>query len=168
MAWSGRALPGLADPHRALAGYRTIPAQEVGGHREENAPALGQPRDAQVITESGGHGALFFAGHFTPMEVRTHHATKGPRRGCIVRRVVMSDASDCLTKWVRKNITPITAHIHNDTLTAGRLAEECLWEAQGENLNEAEVNEATGGNLLTFMVSALNRAVEQKIDEEGE
>ena len=46
MAWSGRALPGLADPHRAPAGCRAIPAQEVGGHREENALALGQPRDA--------------------------------------------------------------------------------------------------------------------------
>jgi len=60
------------------------------------------------------------------------------------------------------------AHFHNDTLTAGRLAEECLWEAQRENLSEAEVNEAASGNLLTFMVSALNRAAEQKTDEEGE
>ena len=73
----------------------------------------------------------------------------------------MSDAADFLTKWVRKNITPTTAHIHNDT--PGRLAEECLWEAQGENLGEAEVYEAASGNL-----SALNRAAEQKTDEEGE
>jgi hypothetical protein len=36
----------------------------------------------------------------------------------------MSDASDFLKEWVRKNITPTTAHFHNDTLTAGRLAEE--------------------------------------------
>ena len=36
----------------------------------------------------------------------------------------MSDASDFLAKWVHKNITPTTAHIHNDTLAAGRLAEE--------------------------------------------
>src|SRR5262249_53148462 len=28
-----------------------IPAQDVGGHPEENAPAVGQPRDAQAITE---------------------------------------------------------------------------------------------------------------------
>jgi hypothetical protein len=80
----------------------------------------------------------------------------------------MSEASDFLKKWVRKNITPTTAHFHNDTLTAGRLAEECLWEAQGENLREAEVSEAAGGNLLTFMVAELDRAAEQKIDEEGE
>jgi hypothetical protein len=49
-------------------------------------------------------------------------------------------------KWVRKNIAPTTAHFDNDTLTAGRLAEECLWEAQGENLSEAEVTDAAGGN----------------------
>jgi len=52
--------------------------------------------------------------------------------------------------WVRKNITPTTAHFHNDTLTAGRLAEECLWEAQGENLSAAEVTDAVGGNDTGF------------------
>ena len=71
----------------------------------------------------------------------------------------MSDASDFLMKWVRKNITPTTAHIRDDTLTAGRLVEECLWEAQGENLSAAEVINAAGG-LLTFMVSELNRAAD--------
>ena len=80
----------------------------------------------------------------------------------------MSDVSDFLTKWVRKNITPTTAHIRNDTLTAGRLAEECLWEAQGQNLSEDEVIDAAGGNLFTFVVFELNRAAEQKTDEEGE
>jgi hypothetical protein len=80
----------------------------------------------------------------------------------------MSEASDFLTKWVHKNITPTTAHVHNDTLTAGRLAEECLWEAQAENLSAAEVTDAAGGNLLAFMESELNRAAERKIDEEGE
>ena len=49
--WSGRALPGPADPHRALADYRKIPAQEDGRRQEENAPVLGQRRDAQAITE---------------------------------------------------------------------------------------------------------------------
>jgi hypothetical protein len=80
----------------------------------------------------------------------------------------MSDASDFLKKWVRKNIAPTTAHIRDDTLTAGRLTEECLWEAQGQNLSEAEVSDAAGGNLLTFMVSELNRAKDREIDEEGE
>ncbi len=80
----------------------------------------------------------------------------------------MSDASDFLKKWVRKNITPTTAHVRDDTLTAGRLAEECLWEAQGQDLSEAEVTDAAGGNLLNFMIFELNRAAEQKTDEEGE
>jgi hypothetical protein len=38
------------------------------------------------------------------------------------------------------------------------LAEECLWEAQAQDLSEAEVTDAAGGNLLTFMVAELNRA----------
>jgi hypothetical protein len=50
----------------------------------------------------------------------------------------MSDASDFLTKWVHKNITPTTAHTHNDT--------------QGQDLSEAEVTDAAGGNLLNFRV----------------
>jgi len=44
-------LPAVAFPRRAPAGYRKIPAQDDGGRREENAPALGQLRDAQAITE---------------------------------------------------------------------------------------------------------------------
>jgi hypothetical protein len=48
------------------------------------------------------------------------------------------------------------------------LAEECLWEAQGQNLSENEVIDAAGGNLFTFVVSELNRAADQKIDEEWE
>ena len=32
------------------AGYRAIPTQDVGGRREENAPAVGQPRDALATT----------------------------------------------------------------------------------------------------------------------
>jgi hypothetical protein len=34
-----------------------------------------------------------------------------------------------------------------DHFTAGCLAEECLWEAQREDLSEAEVT-AAGGNLM--------------------
>jgi hypothetical protein len=64
-------LPALVDPHQAPAGYRAIPAQDDGGHQEENARAVGQPRDAQAITDSGGHS------DFVPRQVReTHHATK--------------------------------------------------------------------------------------------
>jgi hypothetical protein len=128
MAWSAWALPALVDPHRDPAGYRAIPARDDGGRREESAPALGQRRDAQAITELSAPSVAS-------------------------RRVVMSDASDFLKKWVCENITPTTAHIRDDTLTAGRSAEECLWEARGQNLSEDEVIDAAGGNLLTFMTS---------------
>ena len=50
--------------------------------------------------------------------------------------------------------------MHDDSLTAGRLVEECLWEAQGEDLSEAEVKVAADGNLIAFMVSAFNRAAD--------
>jgi hypothetical protein len=156
-------LPAVGFPHRAPAGCRAIPAQEVGGHLEENAPALGQPRDAQAITESGEHSALF-SPSILLVEGCERITRQRRRGGYVVRRLVLSDASDFLKKWVRKNITPTTAHIRDDTLTAGRLAEECLWEARGQNLSEDEVIDAAGGNLFTFVVAELNRAADQKID----
>ncbi len=70
----------------------------------------------------------------------------------------MPDAAEFLKKWVSKNIESTTAHVRDDTLTAGRLVEECLWEAQGQHLSAAEVTEAAGGDLLAFMISELNRA----------
>jgi hypothetical protein len=82
-----------------------------------------------------------------------------------VEERVMSDAADFLKKWVSNNIQATTAHLPDDTLTAGRLVEECLWEAQGENLSAAEVTAAAGGNLLTFMVSELNRAARELDDK---
>jgi hypothetical protein len=39
----------LVDPHRAPAGYRTIPAQDDGDRQGENARVVGQPRDARAI-----------------------------------------------------------------------------------------------------------------------
>ncbi len=48
----------LVDPHRARVGYRKIPAQDDGRRLEENAPALGQLRGAQVSTERVAQSAL--------------------------------------------------------------------------------------------------------------
>jgi len=73
----------------------------------------------------------------------------------------MSDASEFLKKWVGKNVNATTALI----CTAGRLADECLREAQGEGLSEAEVKTAAGGNLKTFMVSEMNRAVDAQVGD---
>jgi hypothetical protein len=41
-------LPAVGFPHLAPAGYRRVPAQDNGGRLQENAPAVGQPRDAQA------------------------------------------------------------------------------------------------------------------------
>jgi hypothetical protein len=35
-----------------------------------------------------------------------------------VKREVMSDASDFLKKWVRKNVTPTTAHVRDELYSA--------------------------------------------------
>jgi hypothetical protein len=40
----------------------------------------------------------------------------------------MSIASEFLKQWVRKNVQATTAR-HTRRYSAGRLAEECLWEA---------------------------------------
>ncbi len=77
----------------------------------------------------------------------------------------MPDAAEFLKKWVSKNIEATTAHVRDDTLTAGRLVEECLWEAQGQQLSAAEVTEAAGGDLLAFMISELNRAARELDDK---
>src|SRR5215469_10193512 len=55
----------VAYPHPAPADYRTIPAQDDGGRREENAPALGQLRDAQGRVSGLAHvfGLLSLAPH---------------------------------------------------------------------------------------------------------
>jgi hypothetical protein len=45
------AVAGFGRSASAPADYRAIPAQDDGGRLEESAPALGQPRDAQAITE---------------------------------------------------------------------------------------------------------------------
>ena len=72
----------------------------------------------------------------------------------------MSDASDFLTKWVRKNI-------HADHRTHSRRYAHCRSlgrrmsvGSSGRKPERGEVIDAAGGNLLTFMVSELNRAAD--------
>lgn len=73
----------------------------------------------------------------------------------------MSGAREFLRKWVSQNIKANTAAVHDDTLTAGRLMEECLWEAQRQELSADEVKAAADGDLLAFMTAELNRAAEK-------
>ena len=78
----------------------------------------------------------------------------------------MSYASDFLKKWVHKNIKGTTAAMRNDRVTAEHLANECLYEAQGEHVSQAKLIDAAGGDLVTFMVSELNRAADRGIYDE--
>ena len=66
------------------------------------------------------------------------------------------------------NITPTSAHIRDDTLTPVAWLKNVCGRLRERNLSAAEVTDAAGGNLLTFMVSKLNRAANQKIDDESE
>jgi serine protease Do len=78
MARFGSALPGLANPRRARAGYRAIPVLVDGGHLGENAPARGQPHDARRISESSG--SLWPLPQLTEVEkIRVDYRASGVR-----------------------------------------------------------------------------------------
>ena len=72
------------------------------------------------------------------------------------------DASKFLTSWVLENVN--VTH-YDDTLEAKRLAEQCLQEARREQLSEAEVIDAAGGDLVTFMLGELNSAVDREVED---
>jgi hypothetical protein len=81
----------------------------------------------------------------------------------------MSDASDFLTTWVPEHLNPIE---YDDENTAKHLAETCLSDANDEGLSKAEVIDAAGGDLVAFMLSELNGALDEmikdKVAREGE
>jgi hypothetical protein len=100
-AWFGWPSPVLAGPQQAPAGCRATSAQEVGGHLEENAPAVGQRRDAQVIERGGPRHpspwrSLFSAAVRCPLWVISGHRGMSdqcplyPRKRTLRRATVMS------------------------------------------------------------------------------
>ena len=74
----------------------------------------------------------------------------------------MSNASDFLTSWVLENVNPT---MFDDRDTAEHLAHDCLSAAKDEHLSEAEVIAAADGNLVDFMLSKLNAAVDEMIKD---
>ena len=72
------------------------------------------------------------------------------------------DASTFLTWWVQENVN---ATHYEDTNEAQSLAEQCLTEARREQLSEAEVIDAAGGDLVAFMLTELNRAVDELVGD---
>jgi len=75
---------------------------------------------------------------------------------------VATDVSKFLQWWVLENVN---ATLYDDTHTAERLAAECLREAKRENLSEADVISAAGGDLNAYMLAELNRAVDQEVED---
>jgi hypothetical protein len=75
---------------------------------------------------------------------------------------VRPDASTFLTNWVQENVN---ATVYEDTDEAQNLAEQCLREAKRGHLNEANIIEAAGGDLATFMLGELNRAVDREVED---
>jgi hypothetical protein len=75
---------------------------------------------------------------------------------------VMSTASDFLNGWVQENVN---ATVHEDTQMAERLANDCLWEAKEYGITEADLLEAAGGDLKTYMLAELNRAVDHRVED---
>ena len=74
----------------------------------------------------------------------------------------MSDVDKFLQWWVLENVN---ATLYDDTSTAETLATECLKEAKRENLSEAEVISAAGGDLNVYMLAELNRAVDREVED---
>ena len=75
-----------------------------------------------------------------------------------------SDASTFLRDWVLENVN---ATHYDNTNEAKSLAELCLKAARREQLSEAEVTEAAGGDLNAYMLAELNRAVDEEVKDKA-
>ena len=74
----------------------------------------------------------------------------------------MSDhAFDFLQSWIVENIN---ATVYNDKDTAEHLAQDCVWEAQTRGITKADLIEAVGGDLDTYIRAELDRAVDREVD----
>ena len=74
----------------------------------------------------------------------------------------MSDhAFDFLQSWIVENIN---ATMYDDKDTAEHLAQDCVWEAQTTGITKADLIEAAGGDLDTYILAELNRAVDRNVE----
>jgi hypothetical protein len=75
----------------------------------------------------------------------------------------MSDyAFDFLESWIVENVY---AKMFEDKDTAGRLAQDCVWEAQTRGIAKADLIEAAGGDLDAYLLADLNRAVDREVED---
>ena len=77
----------------------------------------------------------------------------------------MSDhAFEFLQSWIVDNVK---ATISEDEDAAEHLAQDCVWEAHTRGIPKADLIAAAGGNLDRYMLTELNRAVDDSDEEEG-
>jgi hypothetical protein len=75
----------------------------------------------------------------------------------------MSDhAFDFLQSWIVENVN---ATIFKDKDAAEHLAQDCVWEAQTRGITKAHLIEAAGGDLDTYILAELNRAVDAEVED---
>jgi len=75
----------------------------------------------------------------------------------------MSDhAFDFLQSWIVENVTATT---YEDKDAAEHLARDCVWEAKTRGITKEDLIDAAGGNLKTYLLAELNRAVDHRVED---
>jgi hypothetical protein len=77
----------------------------------------------------------------------------------------MSDhAFDFLQSWIVENVNTT---MYDDRDTAEHLAHDCVWEAKTRGIAEADLMEAAGDDLDSYMLAELGRAVGHEVEDRG-
>jgi hypothetical protein len=76
----------------------------------------------------------------------------------------MANPWEFLSKWVENHVH---ATAYDDDGTAKNLAAQCLEAAKKAGISAASVIKAAGGNLQSFMLDALNSAVNREVDRQA-
>jgi hypothetical protein len=75
----------------------------------------------------------------------------------------MSDhAFDFLQSWIVENVN---ATMYQDKDAAEHLVRDCVWEAKTRGIAKADLVEAAGGDLETYMLAELKRSVNPVLED---
>lgn len=77
----------------------------------------------------------------------------------------MADPQEFLESWVRENVQ---ATSYRDKAEARRLAYECRKAAEGAGLSWFAVARAAGGDVQSYVMSALSRAADREAEQAAE
>ena len=74
----------------------------------------------------------------------------------------MSDhAFDFLQSWIVENVNTT---MYEEKDTAEHLAQDCVWEAHTRGITKADLIDAAGCDLNSYMLTKLNRAVHREVE----